>query len=165
MLLLAWQTVRTRKAGFAGAFTALSFALALTLACGVLLESALRAGTPTERYAGASVVISGSTRITDVDPLLGKLVALPDAGSVVPEVSFPAAVITASGQVLPGPHGGASLGHSWSSAVLAPFHLRSGRPRPRPTRSSSMTERPHAAGSRPATPYAWPPPPRPAPTR
>lgn len=46
MLLLAWQTVRARKAGFAGAFTALSFALVLTAACGVLLESALRAGTP-----------------------------------------------------------------------------------------------------------------------
>ncbi|MFJ4591358.1 MULTISPECIES: ABC transporter permease [unclassified Kitasatospora] len=128
MLLLAWQTVRARKAGFAGAFTALSFALVLTAACGVLLESALRAGTPTERYAAAPVVISGSTRMADVDPLIGKLAALPGAGTVAPEVSFPAAVITGSGQVLSGPQGGESLGHSWTSAVLAPFHLASGHP-------------------------------------
>ncbi|MDH6703538.1 putative ABC transport system permease protein [Kitasatospora sp. MAA19] len=128
MLLLAWQTVRARKAGFAGAFTALSFALVLTAACGVLLESALRAGTPTERYAAAPVVIGGSTRMADVDPLIGQLAALPGAGTAAPEVSFPAAVITESGQILSGPQGGASLGHSWTSAVLAPFELTSGHP-------------------------------------
>ncbi|MFJ3214748.1 ABC transporter permease [Kitasatospora sp. NPDC086801] len=126
MLLLAWQTVRAHKAGFAGAFTALTLALVLTTACGVLLESALRAGTPTERYAAAPVVIGGSTRIPDAGRLADRLAELPDAAAAVPEVSFPAAPVTASGQVLSGPQGGPSLGHSWSSAVLAPFRLTSG---------------------------------------
>ncbi|MFJ8625947.1 FtsX-like permease family protein [Kitasatospora sp. NPDC093550] len=127
MLLLAWQTVRARKAGFAGAFTALAFALVLTVGCGVLLESALRAGTPTERYAAAPVVVGDSTRIADAGPLVTRLAALPGVAAAVPEVSFPAAVITADGTVLSGPQGGASLGHSWASAVLAPFRLTAGR--------------------------------------
>ncbi|MFJ6383836.1 FtsX-like permease family protein [Kitasatospora sp. NPDC092039] len=127
MLLLAWQTVRARKAGFAGAFTALTFALVLTVGCGVLLESALRAGTPTERYAAAPVVIGGYTRIPDAGPLADRLAELPGVTATVPDVSFPAAVITESGKVLSGPHGSPSLGHAWTSAVLAPFRLTSGR--------------------------------------
>ncbi|MFH8386933.1 FtsX-like permease family protein [Kitasatospora sp. NPDC018058] len=127
MLKLAWKTVRGRKAGFAGGFVALCLSLVLTVACGVLLESALRAGTPTERYAAAPVVIGGWTRIPDAGPLVDGLSRLPGAAAVVPELSFPAAVVTASGQVLTGPQGGPSLGHSWSSAVLAPFRLIAGR--------------------------------------
>ncbi|MFE6049532.1 ABC transporter permease [Kitasatospora sp. NPDC056446] len=127
MLLLAWQTVRARKAGFAGAFTALAFALVLTAACGVLLESALRTGTPAERYAAAPVVVGGSTRVPDAGPLADRLAELPGAAAAVPEVSFPAAAVTADGKVLSGPQGGPSLGHSWASAVLAPFRLVSGR--------------------------------------
>ncbi|GHF27572.1 ABC transporter permease [Kitasatospora xanthocidica] len=127
MLLLAWQTVRARKAGFAGAFTALAFALVLTAACGVLLESALRTDQPTERYAAAPVVVGDSTRIPDAGPLVAKLAELPGVTAAVPEVSFPAAVITPDGKVLSGPQGGPSLGHSWTSAVLAPFRLTSGR--------------------------------------
>ncbi|MER7704279.1 FtsX-like permease family protein [Kitasatospora sp. NPDC097605] len=127
MFLLAWQTVRARKAGFAGAFTALVLALVLTSACGVLLESALRAGTPTERYAAAPVVIGGSTRIPDAGPLAAELAGLPGVTAAVPEVSFPAAVITSDGDVLSGPQGGPSLGHSWAGAELAPFRLASGR--------------------------------------
>ncbi|MFI2607409.1 ABC transporter permease [Kitasatospora sp. NPDC018619] len=127
MLLLAWQTVRARKAGFAGAFTALAFALVLTTACGVLLESALRTGRPTERYAAAPVVVGGDTRIPDAGPLTAALAGLPGVTAAVPELSFPAAVATADGRVLSGPHGGPSLGHSWSSAGLAPYRLTSGR--------------------------------------
>ncbi|MFD8754774.1 FtsX-like permease family protein [Kitasatospora sp. NPDC059577] len=127
MLLLAWQTVRARKAGFAGAFTALAFALVLTAACGVLLESALRTGRSAERYAAAPVVVGDPTRVPDAGPLVARLSQLPGVTAAVPEVSFPAAVITADGKVLSGPQGGPSLGHSWTSAVLAPFRLTSGR--------------------------------------
>ncbi|MFE4973230.1 ABC transporter permease [Kitasatospora sp. NPDC056651] len=128
MLKLAWRTVRGRKAGFAGAFTALVCALVLTVACGVLLESALRTGTPTERYAAAPVVIgSGSVRVPDAGALAAELAGLPGTEAAVPEVSFPAAVVTAAGEVLSGPRGGPSLGHSWTSAPLTPFRLVSGR--------------------------------------
>ncbi|MFE4371606.1 hypothetical protein ACFRMN_25840 [Streptomyces sp. NPDC056835] len=128
MLRLAWLTVRARTAGFAGAFTALTFAFVLITACGVLLESALRVGTPTERYAATDIVIAGQQRITPADPLLEKLRALPGAGEVVPEVSFPATVVTGAGDIAGGPEGGPSLGHSWESAGLAPYTLREGRP-------------------------------------
>ncbi|MFJ6771697.1 ABC transporter permease [Kitasatospora sp. NPDC091257] len=127
MLKLAWRTVRARKAGFAGAFTALVCALVLTVACGVLMESALRAGTPTERWAGAPVMVGDGTRIPDAGPLTAELARLPGVTAAVPEVSFPAAVVTASGQVLTGPQGGPSLGHSWTSAALTPFRLTAGR--------------------------------------
>ncbi|MFE7589711.1 FtsX-like permease family protein [Kitasatospora sp. NPDC057512] len=127
MWKLAWRTVRARKAGFVGAFTALLCALVLTTACGVLLESGLRAGTPTERYAAAPVVIGDGHRIPDAGPLTGALAELPGVSAALPEVSFPAAVATADGQVLSGPRGGPSLGHSWTSAALAPFRLASGR--------------------------------------
>ncbi|MFD7642115.1 ABC transporter permease [Kitasatospora sp. NPDC059795] len=127
MLTLAWQTVRARKAGFAGAFVALASALTLTVGCGVLLESALRVGPLTERYAAAPLVISGTTRIPDAGRLIDPLAELPGVRSVRPEVSFPAAVITASGEVLAGPRGGPSLGHSWTSADLGPYRLSAGR--------------------------------------
>ncbi|MFE4517115.1 ABC transporter permease [Kitasatospora sp. NPDC056783] len=128
MLVLAWQTVRVRKAGFAGAFTALALSITLTAGCGILLESALRTGTPTERYVAAPVVIGDSTRIPDAGPLTARLATLPGVAAALPELSFPAAAITASGQTLSGPHGSASLGHSWTSAALAPFRLTSGHP-------------------------------------
>ncbi|WP_188300221.1 FtsX-like permease family protein [Streptomyces sp. CBMA156] len=127
MLKPAWRTVRGRKAGFAGAFTALVCALVLTTACGVLLESALRTGTPTERYAAAAAVIGDSSRIPDAGPLTAALAGLPGVTTAVPEVSFPASVVTAAGRVLSGPQGGPSLGHSWASAALGPFRLASGR--------------------------------------
>ncbi|GGZ32154.1 ABC transporter permease [Streptomyces inusitatus] len=128
MLRLAWLTVRARTAGFAGSLTALAFALTLLTACGVLMESALRVENPTERYAAADVVIAGQQRVSPAQPLLERLRALPGAAAVTPEVSFPASVVTAGGEVLGGPEGGASLGHSWESAVLAPYILRTGRP-------------------------------------
>ncbi|MGW1075619.1 ABC transporter permease [Streptomyces sp. NPDC002537] len=127
MLRLAWLTVRARKAGFAGAFAALAFALTLITACGVLLESALGAPEPTERYAAADVVVAGSHRIAPAQPVLDRLRALPTVSAVTPEFSFPASVITRGGEVLDGPGRGPSLGHSWQSAALGPFTLRSGR--------------------------------------
>ncbi|WP_165367686.1 hypothetical protein, partial [Phytoactinopolyspora endophytica] len=63
MLWLALSTVRSRKGGFAGAFIALLFATVLVAACGILLETGLRSGIPTERYDGAPVVVSGDQRV------------------------------------------------------------------------------------------------------
>ncbi|MEU3569499.1 FtsX-like permease family protein [Kitasatospora sp. NPDC036755] len=127
MLKLAWRTVRGRKAAFSGAFTALVCALVLTVACGVLMESAERAGAPTERWAAAPVVIGDGHRVPDAGPLTAALAGLPGVTAAVPEVSFPAAVVTPDGKVLSGPRGGPSLGHSWAGAALAPFRLTTGR--------------------------------------
>ena len=140
MLSLAWQTIRTRLGGFAGAFIAILCGTALVAGCGVLMESGLRAGVPTQRYAAAAVVVGGAQSVhppgadaltleqVGEQPsvpaaLAGRIASVPGVRTAVAEQSFPAQVVTASGEVLGGPQ---SLGHNWDAAVLAPFTLRAG---------------------------------------
>ncbi len=140
---LAWQTIKTRLSGFVGAFIAILCGTALVAGCGILMESGLRAGVPTQRYADAAVVVGGQQT---VDPpgvgaletqqvgeqgsvpvsLTGRIAAVPGVRGVVAERSFPANVVTADGRPLTGPQGGQSLGHNWDAAALAPFSLRDG---------------------------------------
>ncbi|MEV4056008.1 ABC transporter permease [Amycolatopsis sp. NPDC049688] len=140
VLTLAWQTIRSRLGGFAGAFLAVLCGTALVAACGILMESGLRAGVPTQRYAAAAVVVGGtqSVRPPGADALsseqvgeqpsvpaalAGRIAAVPGVRAAVAEQSFPAQVVTRDGQVLGGRE---SLGHNWDAAVLAPFTLRGG---------------------------------------
>jgi putative ABC transport system permease protein len=51
MLSLALRTMRARRHGFVGAFVALTFEVALVVACGILVESGMRAVAPVQRYA------------------------------------------------------------------------------------------------------------------
>ncbi|MEU9692962.1 FtsX-like permease family protein [Amycolatopsis japonica] len=141
---LAWQTTKTRLSGFVGAFVAILCGTALVAGCGVLMESGLRAGVPTQRYADAAVVVGGGQTVappgtgaldgqqvaeqaTVPVTLTGAITAVPGVRGVVAEQSFPATVVTADGRPLTGPEGGQSLGHNWDAAVLAPFSLRDGR--------------------------------------
>ncbi|MFJ6796656.1 FtsX-like permease family protein [Streptomyces sp. NPDC091268] len=55
---LARAAVRFRPAAFAGTFVALLMTVAIVCACGILLESGLRAGLPPTRYAGAPVLVA-----------------------------------------------------------------------------------------------------------
>ncbi|HEX2313651.1 MAG TPA: FtsX-like permease family protein [Thermomonospora sp.] len=138
---LALATLRTRKAAFAGSFLALLCAAALVAACGVLLETGLRGGVPTERYAGTPVVVSadqnlhwtkhkkGKTKVKS-KPLTERawldasvterLRPVPGIAAVVPEVVFPATVLA--------PGHAPAWGHAWDSARLTPYTLREGRP-------------------------------------
>ena len=63
MLRLALQTMRARRHGFVGAFVALSFAVALVTACGILMETGMRAAAPVQRYAAVPVVVAANQRI------------------------------------------------------------------------------------------------------
>ncbi|GKQ34491.1 ABC transporter permease [Streptomyces sp. A012304] len=63
MLRYALKSVRARKAGFLGAFLALMCAAALITACGTLLETGLRGGIRTERYAATPVVVSADQNV------------------------------------------------------------------------------------------------------
>lgn len=144
MLSLAWQTMRTRLGGFVGAFVAILCGTALVAACGVLMESGLRAGVPTQRYADAAVVVGGAQTVrppgadalsaeqvgeqaTVPAALAERLAALSGVRAAVAEQSFPAQVVTGDGQVLTGPGGTQALGHNWDAAALAPFTLRAGK--------------------------------------
>ncbi|WP_433478929.1 FtsX-like permease family protein [Spirillospora sp. CA-142024] len=130
--------MRTRGAS-AGIFVALAFAATLVGACGVLLESALRAHAPVERFGAATAVVTGPESVTarmkrlgeepeeQSRPLTGraavptataaKLRAVPGVRDVVADVSFP--VLLSSGRTM--------TGHGWESAALRPYTLSTGR--------------------------------------
>ncbi|GLW93400.1 FtsX-like permease family protein [Actinokineospora globicatena] len=138
MLSLSWNTMRTRLSGFVGAFLAVLCGTAIVAACGVLIESGLRAGVPPQRYAAAAVVVGGpqSVRPEGVDILGGlpaaeqptidaglatRVAAVPGVRAAINEVDFPATVITESGLTAP-----QARAHNWSAAALAPFTLTAG---------------------------------------
>ncbi|MFD4637731.1 FtsX-like permease family protein [Lentzea sp. NPDC058436] len=139
VLTLAWQTVKARTGGFIGAFVAILCGTAIVAACGILMESGLRGGVPTERYAAADVVVTADriVRPPSADvlafehaaeqpslpaSLVAKIAAVPGARAVA-EQTFPAVVVGPDGQPLAGRP---SFGHNWDSAVLAPFTLKQG---------------------------------------
>ncbi|MER7951256.1 FtsX-like permease family protein [Streptomyces sp. NPDC096079] len=151
MLRYALRTLSARKGGFTGAFLALFCASALITACGILLETGLRGTIGTERYAGSPVIVAADQNVHQVTverkgdktkrkektkPLgervwlpagtVTTLAALPGVRAAVPEVTFPAYAVTASGRVVPGVDGKASYGHAWTSAPLTPFTLVEG---------------------------------------
>ncbi|TMR01905.1 FtsX-like permease family protein, partial [Actinomadura soli] len=124
---------------FTGIFAALLFAATLVGACGVLLESALRAHAPVERFGGAAAVVTGPQSVERRMKRLGsepeaesrrlaeraripvaaaaKLRAVPGVRDVVADVSFP--VVLSSGRAV--------TGHGWESAGLRPYGLSAGR--------------------------------------
>ncbi|MGW5049859.1 FtsX-like permease family protein [Actinokineospora sp. NPDC004072] len=139
VLALSWQTVRTRLSGFIGAFLAVLCGTALVGACGVLIESGLRSGVPTERYAAAAAVVGAErsvrppgadvlavqqvTERPTVDAgLVDRVAAVPGVRAAVGEVDFAVGVFGADGPVTGIP----VRGHAWDSAVLAPFTLTTG---------------------------------------
>ncbi|WHM36169.1 FtsX-like permease family protein [Streptomyces sp. BPTC-684] len=146
MLRYALQTIRDRKGGFLGAFTALMCAAALITACGTLLETGLRGKIATERYAAAPLIVSadqnvhqttvkekkGKTKVKHKakpvaerawlpDRLLPTVRAVPGVKSAVPELAFLAQPLVKGGAAQ------ATYGHSWESAPLTPFSLVQGR--------------------------------------
>ncbi|PPK68314.1 FtsX-like permease family protein [Actinokineospora auranticolor] len=142
MLALSWQTVKSRLGGFVGAFLAVLCGTAVVAACGVLIESGISSGVPTERYAAAPVVVGGkqSVRPEGADvlsaqsvaeqptvpaDLVARVAAVPGVRSAVGDVDFAAAVITPDGRVPAGPP---VRGHGWESVALAPFTLAGDAP-------------------------------------
>ncbi|MEV0680601.1 ABC transporter permease [Actinosynnema sp. NPDC050436] len=134
---LAWQLVKARKLAFVGAFIAILCGSAVVAACGMLMESGIRSGVPTQRYAAASVVVGGDQSIrpegvsaleaqqvgtlpTVSGDLVGKIRSVPGVKDVVGETTFQARAVTGGGPV-------EVLGHNWDAAVLAPYELRDGR--------------------------------------
>ncbi|MEU2392571.1 ABC transporter permease [Streptomyces sp. NPDC007369] len=152
MLRYALQTVRDRKAGFLGAFTALLCAAALITACGTLLETGLRGRIATERYAATPVLVSADQNVhqTTVKEKKGKtktkhkakpvaerawlpettvetVRAVPGVERAVPELTFQAVPLVRSAADGGADRPPAPYGHAWSSAALTPFTLAGGR--------------------------------------
>ncbi|MBF9072754.1 ABC transporter permease [Streptacidiphilus fuscans] len=126
-----------------GVAVALAFAAMSMGAFGVLLESALRAHAPVERYASAAAVVAGpqsvsvvrqdgKDRETQTRPLVerdrvpladaARLRTVPGVANVVPDVSVPVVALPATG--------GApvtTVGHGWDSAQLTSTAPTAGR--------------------------------------
>jgi putative ABC transport system permease protein len=145
VLRLALQTMRSRLHGFAGAFVALTIAVAVVTACGILVESGARARAPVDRHAGAPVVVAAkqSLALTVGDTqesfrlpeqpripaaLAQRVAAVDGVGRVVADRSIPVNVASMGGRMLEAPDGEAVRGHGWSSAVLTPYTLNDGHP-------------------------------------
>jgi putative ABC transport system permease protein len=147
MLGLALETMRARRYGFAGAFVALSFAVAVVAACGILVESGMRAAAPVQRYAAVPMVVAANqtlpVKLDENDEsvesiLLPEQVRIPAAlaervagidgvQTVIPDRSVSTSVAASDGRLLSGPDGGSVVGHGWSSAALTPYGLAAGR--------------------------------------
>ncbi|MFG2817543.1 FtsX-like permease family protein [Streptomyces sp. NPDC048410] len=132
MLSTALRTLRTRWVTFVGSFIALSLGVALIAVMGLALASSADApDRRPERFAAAPVVVKGQdalevpTPIGDRTQKLAQPHGVPDAavsklrglGTVVEDRSF---AVRAEG-------GPADLvGHPWSTAAFAPYHLAAG---------------------------------------
>ncbi|MEU9634698.1 FtsX-like permease family protein [Streptomyces tendae] len=136
---LARAAVRFKPASFAGTFVALMMSALVVAACGVLLETSIRASVPAERYANAPVVAAAdqSARVVAdtvdgpeetayplpdtarVDAgLAAKAAGVPGAATAVPDFTFPV-------------HGGdgpsgALTGHGWGSHAFTGTALTQG---------------------------------------
>ncbi|NEC27847.1 ABC transporter permease, partial [Streptomyces sp. SID8111] len=107
---LARAALRFKPAAFAGTFVALMMSALIVTACGVLLETGLRAWVPPQRYAQAPVVAaadqyvrvvtgSGEDREEEAVPLpdtarldaglAAKAARTPGAAGAVADITFP----------------------------------------------------------------------------
>ncbi|MGP4051576.1 FtsX-like permease family protein [Streptomyces sp. 2A115] len=156
MLSLALLTLKARRGGFVGTFVALLLGAAVLSACGVLLESGIRAGSSPERYAASDVVVTGRQEVEltleDLDgstlkesqplpervPLRAsvadRITGVDGVKSVIMDVGAPVRLVTGTGegngngngQPVAGRHGAAPEAHNWSSLRLGDFRLTAG---------------------------------------
>ncbi|AXE77890.1 ABC transporter permease [Streptomyces atratus] len=133
---LARAAVRFKPASFAGTFVALLLAAAIVSACGILLETGLRASIPAERYAKAPVVVAADQR---VHMTVGSGEGAYDAAHPVPDTArLPESLV---GEVASAPGAAAAIGdvsysvrqggtpltaHGWGSTALTGTRLVTG---------------------------------------
>ncbi|MFC9163672.1 FtsX-like permease family protein [Streptomyces fungicidicus] len=143
---LAREAVRFKPASFAGTFLALLMSALIVSACGVLLETSLRASVPPERYANAPVVAaadqnkyvvtgSGEDREKEATPLpdtarmdaglAAKAAGAPGAATAVADFTFPVRATDAGARPLTVP-GGVLTAHGWGSHTFTGTSLTTG---------------------------------------
>ncbi|MHC3816668.1 FtsX-like permease family protein [Streptomyces sp. DT9] len=107
---LARAAVRFKPASFAGTFVALLLAAAIVSACGILLETGVRASVPPDRYAKAPVIVAAdqqarltvgsgddrheeSSALPDTarlsDALVARAASAPGATAAIGDVGYP----------------------------------------------------------------------------
>ncbi|MBC9712924.1 ABC transporter permease [Streptomyces sp. TRM66268-LWL] len=133
---LARAAVRFKPSSFAGTFVALMMSALIVAACGILLETGIRASVPAERYARAPVVVAAdqSARVVSdtvdgpeetsyplpdtarVDKALAaKAARAPGVEAAVPDLTFPVRL-----------DGAALTGHGWGAGAFTGTALTKG---------------------------------------
>ncbi|MGW6460126.1 ABC transporter permease [Streptomyces sp. NPDC055078] len=142
---LARAAIRFKPSSFAGTFIALLMTAGIVAACGIMMESGLRASVPPTRYAAAPVVVtadqqvrytngSGEDRTTEYAQipdrarldasLVAKAAGVPGAASVIADVTFP---VLPADPAHPVRADRAPLtAHGWGSAALTGTGLTAG---------------------------------------
>ncbi|MGW1341195.1 FtsX-like permease family protein [Kribbella sp. NPDC002412] len=144
MMRLAVRTLRFRKGGFIATFVAVAFGTAIVMACGGLMETGIRSNVAPERLAAAPIVVTGNQShlrpgAEDATPLPER-VGVPT--SLLAQIRSVEGVSDAIGDyTFPVFGAGATEGHNWSSAALAPYQLTAGRA---PTAGQVVTTAPGA---------------------
>ncbi|GAA2274086.1 ABC transporter permease [Streptomyces atrovirens] len=147
---LAREAVRFKPASFAGTFLALLMSALIVSACGILLETGLRASVPPERYANAPVVVaadqneyvvtgSGEDREKEATPLpdtarmdaglAARAAGAPGAATAVADFTFPVRASddgAGSGARAPTVPGGVLTAHGWGSHTFTGTSLTTG---------------------------------------
>ncbi|NEB75536.1 FtsX-like permease family protein [Streptomyces sp. SID14478] len=134
---LARAAVRFKPAAFVGTFVALMMSALIVSACGILLETGLRASVPPQRYAGAPVLVSadqsahhvtgsGEDREDEAVPLPDR--ARLDDSLVAKAATAPGARTAVADLTFPVQRAGAALGaHNWGSTAFTGETLTAGR--------------------------------------
>ena len=143
---LAREAVRFKPASFAGTFLALLMSALIVSACGILLETGLRASVPPKRYAEVPVVAAadqnkyvvtgiGEDREKEATPLpdtarmnaglAAKAAGAPGAATAVADFTFPVRATDAGARALNVP-GGVLTAHGWGSHTFTGTSLTTG---------------------------------------
>ncbi|MEV4640620.1 FtsX-like permease family protein [Actinoplanes sp. NPDC049548] len=131
MLRLALRTARHRIAALIAVACATLGGAAFVTGIGVLAESGLRSHAPAGRLGAADVVVAAPQRLDAGGDLavdlperaripaavVARIAEVPGVTAAVGDLSFPAALVTTTGQVVPG-QDPRTAGHGWSSATL-----------------------------------------------
>ncbi|MEE1774243.1 FtsX-like permease family protein [Streptomyces sp. JV185] len=133
---LARAAVRFKPSSFVGTFVALLLAAAIVSACGILLETGLRASVPADRYAKAPVVVAADQQ---VHMTVGSGEGAYDAATPVPDTARLPESLVAKAASAPG--AAAAIGdvsysvrqddtlltaHGWGSTALTGARLLTG---------------------------------------
>ncbi|WP_394434120.1 FtsX-like permease family protein [Streptomyces sp. SGAir0957] len=134
---LARAAVRFKPAAFAGTFVALLMSALIVSACGILLETGIRASVPADRYAGAPVVVAADQRAHYVvgsgEDRSDEAVPLPDHARLADSLlataaSAPGARTAVADLTYPVHHDGAAVtAHNWGSTAFTGERLTAGR--------------------------------------
>lgn len=125
MIGIAWRMLRRQTGTLIGALFMTIVGAALITAFIVVQTSISATRAPVERYAGVDVVAAGEAGVF-TPGAVREVEGVAGAAQVVPELSFPAQVLSGDGTPVVDQEQTAQFAHAWTSARLTPFEIVAG---------------------------------------